>query len=215
MEFITPKGKAAFAKIQKPAKDWTDAQGITIPFNRISKVERLKEKLSGGIAKSAIKIHGMLKDLHTEIINASKAINEEIKKEGKSKVTKGNFTWYNFDKSLKIEVAVDDKVSFDEAMIATAREILDKFITKNVVGTDDIIRQLLNAGFHNSKGGLDKNKLMTTLSYRKKIKDQQFHAACDLIEESMSVTDTKRYYRIWIKDEQGEYQNVNLQFSNV
>lgn len=143
-------------------------------------------------------------------------INEETYKDKKiPKKWKGNFTFYNFDRSLKVEVNVNETIQFDEALIAAARECLDSFITKNVQGTDEVVRTLINSAFHNTKGGLDSKKVLSLLKYRQKIKAGEFQKALNLIEESISRPSSKKYFRVWAKDADGKYQNVDLNFSSI
>jgi hypothetical protein len=200
---------------QKAGEPWTDEQGITIPFTRISKIEREKERLSSKILSKATEASNDLVWLHRFITEANNTINALSNKEGKSLTKKGGFTWYNFDKSIKVEINRNDTVSFDEGMIASAREKLDIFLSDNTIGTDDIVRQLINTAFHNSKGGLDSKRVLSICKFRSKIKDSRFIDAINLIEASQSIRKTKQYYRVWVKDEAGEYININLQFSNI
>lgn len=205
---------------QKANTAWTDESGITIPFNRISKLENVKEAQSAKLLKEAVKASEWLKKLRAMVEEACTKVANEVHLEtvavGKGfKDSKGNFTWFNFDRSIKIEVNVNETIKFDEARIAAARELFDKFISKNVQGTDDIIRQLINSAFANTKGGLDSKKVLGLLKFRSKIKDSLFHQALDHIEASISRPSSKRYFRIWAKDENGAYQNIDLNFSNI
>ena len=206
--------------VQKKGNAWTDESGITIPFNRLSQVEFAKELHAGNLYKQAIKINEMLTGFMKLISEANDKINlavdAENKRMGKKvKPTKGNFTWFNFDRSIKVEVNIQEQLKFDEAKIASAREKFDSFIEKNVQGTDDIVRQLINSAFVNGRGGLDPKKVLSLLKYRTKIKDKGFQVALDLIEESISRPSSKRYFRIWCKDEAGQYKNIDLNFSSL
>lgn len=206
--------------IQKNGRPWTDESGIQIPFNRISKPEITKELYAGKLYKAGIKINHLLKEFMALISQAVDEVNAAIDRENKLlnkkyKPTKGNFTWFNFDRSIKIEVAIQESIRFDEAKIAAARELFDKFIERNVQGTDDVVRQLINTAFANTKGGLDAKRVLSLLKFRTKIKDRQFLTALDLIEDSISRPSSKRYFRVWVKNEAGAYENIELNFSSI
>jgi hypothetical protein len=202
--------------VQKPGNAWKDETGTPVPFNRLSKSEKLKEILSGSALKSALKINSSLIIFKMEIDKALRTVKDSLVEEKKlHKASKGNFTWYNFDRSIKIEVAINETIQFDEALIAAARECLDFFISKNVQGTDEVIRVLINSAFHNTKGGLDSKKVLSLMKYRTKIKDAKFQKALDLIEQSISRPSSKKYFRVWAKDVQGQYQNIDLNFSSI
>lgn len=199
---------------------WIDESGIEIPVNRISKTENLREKQSKKIFESALKLNKQLNDFGAMIQSATQTVltaqANENKYMGKAlRNHKGNFTWYNFDRSVKIEVNINEMIRFDEAKISAARELFDDFIDRNVTGTDDIVRQLINSAFSNTKGGLDSKRVLSLLKYRTRIKDKAFHAALDLIEESISRPDSRKYYRVWQKNDQGHYENIDLNFSSV
>lgn len=206
--------------VQKNGKPWKDETGVEIPFNRISKVESIKELYAGRIYRVASRVHSDLQQLMNMITVANDEVSAAIAVENKLlnktiKTGKGNFTWFNFDRSIKIEVNVNEAVKFDEAKIAAARELFDSFIDHNVQGTDDIVRQLINSAFANSNGGLDAKKVLSLLKYRTKIKDKQFQSALDLIQDSISRPSSKRYFRVWVKNEEGAYENIELNFSSI
>jgi Protein of unknown function (DUF3164) len=208
------------ANTQKSGAAWVDEANIAIPFNRVSKLELVKEAQSGKLLKEACKVSETLNKLRQMVEEAcnkvSNAVHSEALAGGKTPTSsKGNFTWFNFDRTIKIEVNVNETIKFDESRIAAARELFDKFISKNVQGTDDIVRQLINSAFANTKGGLDSKKVLGLLKFRSKIKDDLFHQALDHIEASISRPSSKRYFRIWAMDENGSYQNIELNFSNI
>lgn len=197
-------------------KEWIDETGIAIPFNRISTSEKLKEKLSIKMVKEALLLNELLLKFKLSIDESIRDISQSLEDEKKlPKNHKGNFTWYNFDKTIKIETSVNETIQFDASLIAAAREKLDEFIKKNVQGTDEVVRALINSAFHNSKGGLDSKKVLSLMKYRSKIKAAKFHEALDLIEQSISRPSSKKYFRVWAKDHTGQYQNIDLNFSSI
>lgn len=205
---------------QKIGKPWKDETGVAVPSNRVSKLEVTKERLAEKITRAAVKVNDQLNALHSLLTDCVRQINEAIDEDAKKndralKPSKGNYTWYNFDRTVKIEVDVHETIQFDNAKIAAARDKFDRFIEKNVQGTDDIIRQLINSAFVNTRGGLDSKKVLSLLKYRTRIKDKLFQDALNLIEESISRPSSKRYFRVWIKDEAGQYKNVNLNFNSI
>lgn len=203
-------------QVQKPGNAWTDEGGVTVPFNRLSKSEKLRETLSGQLVKAALKVNHDLIALKTHITDCMNDVTAALIADEKlPKNSKGNYTWYNFDRSIKIEVNVNETLQFDEAMIAAAREYLDKFITENVQGTAEVVRELINKAFQNTKGGLDAKKVMSLFKYRSKIKAANFQRALGLIEQSISRPSSKKYFRVWAKNEEGGYQNIDLNFSSI
>lgn len=203
-------------KLQKSNAPWNDETGVPIPFNRISKIEKLKEQITGYIIRDSLRINKSLEDFKSHVESYLQQINEELYKEKKQpKAYKGNYTFYNFDRSIKVEVNVNETVRFDDSLISKARECLDEFIKKNVQGTDEIVRALINSAFHNTKGGLDAKKVLGLMKYRTRIKSAKFQEALELIEQSISRDSSRKYFRVWAKDHNGQFQNIDLNFSSI
>lgn len=196
---------------------WVDNKGISVPYSRVTGTERLKEKQAYKIATEASKINTSLKQFRDLIETASQDIYERILKENNAEVKdrKGNFTWFNFDRSIKIEVAISERVTFKTPEIDLAKEKLDAFITANLNGVDALIQELVNDAFQNTKGALDAKKVLSLLKYRTKIKAQDFQDALDLIEKSIERSHSRKYCRVWVMAANGEYENIELNFSSI
>ena len=198
---------------------WTDESGVQIPYNRTTRLERLKERTlyrlysrSKKMNEDLIKFKIDLQDIVEEIIAAAREANE-VKLDGK-----GNFTLYNFDRSLKIEVNVNELIRFDDITLESAKEVLLGIVRKNLSG-DDFILGLVEDAFQTSRGKLDTRKILGLKKHTQRIKTkeirEEWEKAMVLIDQSISRPDSKTYYRIWYKDEQGQYQNVELNFSAI
>ena len=144
------------------------------------------------------------------MIKEEYAIKGKAKKEGK-----GSFTWYNFDKSIKVEADINDIVKWDGALMTEALGLLNKYISGSLTESNELIKQLVNDAFSNSKGMIDSRKIFQLLKYETKIKNASFLKACEMIKQAQSIDKTKLYMRVWEKMDTGEYRNVNLQFSNI
>lgn len=196
---------------------WTDATGVAVPYNRVNKLERSKEAAAGKLLKKAQAISTDLQNFKEEMQKTCTAFFKEVLRSYKAekKERKGNFTWYNFDKSIRVEVNATESIKFKSPEIDIAKETLDDFISKGLGEADEFIKQLVNSAFQNTKGKLDPNKILGLLSYRSKTKAEQFHKACDLIEASIDRSPSKTYYKISIRGNDGEYEYIKLNFSDI
>ena len=195
---------------------WFDEAGTRIPYNRTTALERRMEAKSGKLLREAKKLNKALTEYKELIRQESMELFEAFMAEKEVKgERKGNFTWFNFDRSVKIEVNVSERVTFDDLTITAARERLDAFIESNVTGKVEFIKEMVNDAFKTSRGQLDSKKVMGLMKYRVKIKDADFHAALDLIEESIRRPESKIYYRISERDKNGQYNAIDLNFSNI
>ena len=84
---------------------------------------------------------------------------------------KGNFTWFNFDRSIKVEVSISDRIEFDDLGIIACKDKLNEFLDSNIESKDDAVKSMILDAFNNTKGELDAKKVMNLLRYKSKIKN--------------------------------------------
>lgn len=195
---------------------WTDEAGTQIPFSRTTNLERLKERNSATIIKRAVILNRELKEFKDQIRNLSAEVFDMAMKSNHTQnATKGNFTWYNFDRSLKIEVSISDRITFDDLNIKSAKQLFDDFLNDSIDPKVDFIRELISDAFTTSHNNLDPKKIMSLLKYRSKITDVRYQNAIRLIEQGIRKPDSKTYFRIWQKNEEGKYENIDLNLSSI
>jgi hypothetical protein len=201
-------------------KTWTDEKGMEIPYSRITKLEKLKERETKKLLKKAITINDKLRSFKDEVtVIAENLWMESLKEAGSSaKESKGNIIIYNFDRSIKMEVNVNEPIKFDDALITVAKEKFDEFLDANTDTVEDFMRDMIHSAFETSRGRLDTKRVLDLLSYRSRVDEKKypnFHAAIDLIEQSIRRPQSKKYFRIFKKGESGEYQLIDLNFSSI
>lgn len=205
------------AKIQT-SKDnvWVDESGLQIPSNRISKIERLKEKNASILLKKALELQSKLITFKDEIAEKSLEIQQAVVEGLKtSKETKGNYTWFNFDRSVKVEVSVSERIDFDDLEIMACQEKLNQYISENVQTTDPFVSELVESAFARKNGNLDAKKVMSILRYKERVKSPLFLEAIKHLEASIRKPDSKTYYRIAVRNEQGKYDNIDTNLSSL
>ena len=198
-------------------KTWVDEQGVELPAARITKAEKLAEKTAERLYKQAAKINDALAAFKTAMIADCNGVKAAVYDENGQdpEKNKGNFTWYNFDRSLKIEVNISERIDFDETLIQLCQNKLNEFLDNNVESKDGFVKQFVIDAFSKSRGGLDAKKVMNLLKYRSKVNSPLFTEALDLLEKSIRHPDSKRYFRISVRNSEGAYENVDLNFSNI
>jgi len=197
-------------------KNWIDETGTSIPFNRTHAIERLKEKKAFQLYKKALVLNNELvkfKEHMAEVCDeVYKKAMEELKNESPNK---GNFTWYNFDRSIRIEVKINERIEFEDMAIQACKDKLNKYISENTSSTDPLIPQLINDAFSTQRGKLDAKKVMGLLRYRSRIKNELFQQAMDHLEESIRRPSSKAYYMISVRTDEGKYELLDLNFASV
>jgi len=197
---------------------WVDQNGYQIPVARVSRSEKLKERKSAKIAKMAITLHEKLKELKSYVKQAINEVYDAVMKETGTEPKlnrKGNYTWFNFDKSVKIEVNINEPIEFDDLLIEAAKEKFNEFLNNNISSKNELVKELVMNAFQTKRGKLDVKKVLETISYKDKVNDPLFSEGVDLVNKAIMRKESRSYYRVWIKDENGQYQNVDLNFSSI
>lgn len=196
---------------------WVDESGNGCPVKRITKSEKLMEAKSASLLKGAKVINDRLSTFKIDI----KSICEEVEKASLlengviRENSKGNLTWYNFDRSIKVERSISEPMRFDELIITAAKEKLDEFLDEAIESKFDFAKEMITSAFETTNGRLDPKKITPLTRYESRVNHPLFTEACKLIQKAQRRPDSKTYYRIWAKSEEGKYQAVELNFSNI
>lgn len=196
---------------------WVDETGMQIPVNRITKIERLKERHAASIYKKSIGIHESLKAFKADVTKMCQEVYDLAMAEANNadSKSKGNFMWYNFDRSIQVQVKIAERIEFDDLLIKACQDKLAQYINENVTSTDPLIPQLINDAFSTTKGKLDSKKVMSLLRYRSRVKNPLFEEAMKHLEDSIRRPESKAYFMVSVRNEEGKYENIDLNFSSV
>jgi hypothetical protein len=105
-------------KQQVKNKFWEDENGIAIPVNRITPLERRRENYAHQLAKEAHQLHKKLAEFKQKAFDLSNKIYEEYMRQKQVDTQrKGNFVWYDFDRKIRIEVDNKTNIKFDDLAI--------------------------------------------------------------------------------------------------
>lgn len=196
---------------------WVNESGQEIPINYITPSDRLKERVTSNILRNSKALNKKLRE-HKEAVGRlcdrvlEKKL-EELNARGKA-TGKGSIVFYNFDRSIKIEVSISERVDFDDITIQACKVKLDEFLSANLDAKTEFLKDMVTNAFSTSRGKLDSRKVLGLMRYRSKIKDQLFQEALDLLADSIRRPGSKTYFRVWERDKNG-YQNIDLNFSSL
>ncbi len=202
--------------IQKTNQEsWTDETGIRCPIKHVKGLSRLKEKSAGTLLNNAKKINEELVAYKKQMKKLCEEIYEKAMKEMGVEKQKGNFTFFNFDRSIKIEVSISDRIDFDGLLIEGCKSKLDEFLNSKLDSKEEFLKELVMDAFSTSKGKLDAKKVIGLMKYQSKITHHLFQEAMKLLADSIRRPDSKTYFRIWERAEDGEYNIIDLNFSSI
>ncbi|MDR3350727.1 MAG: DUF3164 family protein [Prevotellaceae bacterium] len=197
-------------------KTWVDEAGREVPTMYLNGSDKLKERHAHTLLIRAKSLNEKLREfkelsrrLNDEVFTKSM---EDLRAKGDGK---GNYTWFNFNRSVKIEVSVNERIEFDDLTIKACKEKLDEFLNVSVESKHDFVKQLVTDAFATTRGKLDAKKVMSLLRYEDKIKDALFQESLALLKQSIRRPDSRTYYRISERQEDGSYQVIDLNFSSI
>lgn len=205
-----------FTKQKSSDKMWVDEAGNTIPYDRITKYERTAEIAVHKMAAEATRINQILQQYKESVFKEAERLYELFTAEkGVIGKGKGGASFYNFDRSIKVIVNVHEAITFDENTIELAKQALDELLNDGLIGAKEFVKPLVMDAFKTSNGRLDTKQVLGLKKHKSRIHDERFSKACDLIDQAIRRPSSKEYYQVWIRNEQGEYENVQLNFASV
>jgi len=188
----------------------TDSQGRQVPVKLIKEIDILRHQTVTNIANEAMKMKSVLVDFKVKVRDEIYSFVEKsaaeygVKWGGK----KGNISLLSYDGRFKLVIAMNDNVTFDERL-QVARELIGKCLDKWSKGSRPEIRLLVNDAFQVDKTG--KISTARVLGLRRlDIQDPEWQKAMTAITESLQITGTKQYLRVYERDKNGEYQMIPL-----
>lgn len=197
-------------------KHWLDEAGNTIPYDRTTKYERAAEVAVFKMASEANKVHNALCSLKIQIRKEAEKLYELFTKEnGTIGKGKGSATFYNFDRSIKVMVKVNDQITFDENTIELAKEKLDELLQSGLEGAKDFVKPIVMDAFTMTNGNLDTKRVLGLRRHTSRVNQPLYTEAMALIDRAVRRPSTREYYQIWFKDSRGEYQDIQLNFASI
>ncbi|MEZ5195080.1 MAG: DUF3164 family protein [Bacteroidales bacterium] len=194
-------------------KIWKNHNGDVVPAAYVPKLDKEKERTAIAIHKQATDISKRLAEFKAKALKKCDAIFDQMMAD--NNVTtgkKGNYSITSFDKEIKIEVNVSERIEFDD-QIKIAQIKINEYLAEKTEGLDADIVQIINQAFKTRKGQMDTKSVLGL--FQLKISHKKWNEAMELIKQSISRNTSKRYMRIWKKDSSGEYKAVELNFSSI
>lgn len=197
---------------------WQDEAGNRIPFKRVSAYERKAESRVAQMARAAASINDKLVAFKNDVQSAAAELYEAFIAENGGKAPgqgKGGATFYNFDRSIKVEVSVSNAITFDDNLIQLAQDKLNELLTDGLQEAKDFVKPLVMDAFQTSRGRLDTKRVLGLRRYADKITDPRYAEAMAFIDKAIRKPSSKEYFRVWVRNAQGEYQDIQLNFSAI
>lgn len=195
---------------QTPEGYMEDPQGRLIPVDMVKEIDRERDSLVRDIAAAARQQSEALARFKSSAMGDIGAFCELSAEKYGARVggKKGNIQLLSFDGSLKVLVAIAEHLAFDERLQA-AKSLIDECIHEWAEGSRPEIKTLINDAFSvDRQGKLNTNRILGLR--RLDIQHPKWQKAMQAIGESLTVVGSKSYIRIYERQADGSYKQINL-----
>ena len=193
-----------------------NASGHLVPLAKIPEIDLLKDDLvkntiaQAKVLKQTMQTfkHAVLEDITAFIELSAERFNVQIG--GK----KGNVSLLSFDGKLKVEIAVQQHIAFDENVHA-AKAIIDECLHRWTANADDNIKALIEHAFRVDSQGNIRTVAVLNL-FKLKITDPRWLQAMDALRASLTPVGSKSYVRFYERGGHEEaFAQINLDISSL
>ncbi|WP_188009224.1 DUF3164 family protein [Grimontia hollisae] len=201
--------------VQIPQGYRINAQGHMVPETQIKAIDLLRDDLVQNVVSAAREQQQALAAFKllamnevTDFVDLS-AEEYDVKYGG----TKGNVTLMSFDGRYKLVRAKGEHRVFDER-IQAAKTLIDTCINRWSENVNDHIKALVDHAFRvNKQGRIDVNQVLSLRQLD--IDDSQWNEAMDAIADSIQVTGTSSYLRLYERNSDGSYRQIPLDIAKL
>jgi len=192
-----------------------DAKGRLIPEALIKPIDMTRDELVREVVKAAEGLAALMADFKRKTFADISAFVTMSAEEYGAKVggDKGNITLPTFNGDYKVQIKKGDYITFDERLQA-AKELVDDCINEWAQGSRPEIKALVQQAFDTDKEGTINTGRVLALR-RLKIDDAKWKAAMEAIGDSVQVTGTKTYIRLYRRVDGGKYEAMPLDMANI
>lgn len=194
-----------------------NSRGGFDPISTVKDVDKLRDQMVREIVEKSLEESKKLAEIKKCFFDSIQAFVElSAEKYGlKYGGKKGNMTFMSYDGEYKVLVAVNENIVFDERL-QIAKELIDQCIKDWSNGSCDEIKALVQDAFYVGKSGnINKNRILGLR--RLDIQDERWQQAMAAISDSIQVSDSKQYVRIYRRNpnDADKYDLVNLDISSL
>lgn len=193
-----------------------NALGHLVPVDKIAPIDLARDEL---VVEKAIKIKALQADLRrlkAEIMGDIEAFVALAAEKYGANIggQKGNVTLMSFDGRYKLRRQIGENLTFDERLQA-AKALIDECIREWTEGSRTELQALINDAFQVDKEGRINTARILGLR-RLNIEDARWLRAMEAISDSLQVSGTTAYFRLYERQGDGErYASVPLDMAAI
>ncbi|MFA5719387.1 MAG: DUF3164 family protein [Desulfobulbaceae bacterium] len=196
-----------------PAGYMQNAMGHLVPVESIKEEDKLRDEFVRSTVTEARMIADVVAGFKRRLDAEMQAFLDMSAEQYGAALggAKGNVTLTSFDGKYQVLRAVSDQLDFNEKLQA-AKSLIDECLREWTKDSRSEIRALIDQAFQVDKKGRINAKRILSLR-QLKIDDPTWQRAMEAIADAVTVTGSRVYFRIYERDEHGNYRQIPLDFS--
>ncbi|ENF8721682.1 DUF3164 family protein [Salmonella enterica] len=205
-----------YTTLSAPEGYWIDARGVMTPADMVKPIDKDRDALVGEIIERALPLHKGLTEFKQSVFADTQAFRELSGELYGAKVggEKGNMTFYSWDGVWKVNVAIAERLAFDERLQA-AKALIDECLKDWMEGSRPEVVSLIDEAFQVDKEGEVSTSRILRLR-RLDIADERWLNAMRAINDAILIVGSKKYVRIYKRSgDSNQYVPFSLDLAAV
>jgi len=192
-----------------------NAAGHLVPESKIDAIDLLRDELVKELTNEAEVIAKQLQEFKVKaLMNIQDFIDLSAQTYGQHiGGKKGNVSLASFDGNVMIKRSINENINFDERLIV-AKSLIDDCIHEWTKGGNDNIKALVEHAFQTDKeGNISVTRILGLR--RLDIEDEQWLKAMEAIADSISITGSKTYLRLYQRNAKDAMEQISLDIASA
>ena len=191
---------------------WARDDGTLVPDELVRPEWRLEDEIVRRIATGALGVNGILGRFKSRSMAEVYGYVELLAQEyGVAETGKGSVTLHSYDRSLRVQIASADKLSFGPE-IHVARGLLLDYLAAEP-GSDALKAVVQGALGLDRQASIRPREVLRLRAYE--IGHETWQEAMRAIDASLRSSGTARYLRVYRRDEGGRWVQIPLDLASV
>ncbi|HGG5305788.1 TPA: DUF3164 family protein [Salmonella enterica subsp. enterica serovar Mississippi] len=213
---VAAPAQKQYTSLKAPEGYWIDARGVMTPADMVKPIDKDRDALVGEIIERALPLHKGLAEFKLAVFADTQAFRELSGELYGAKVggEKGNMTFYSWDGVWKVNVAIAERLAFDERLQA-AKALIDECLKDWMEGSRPEVVSLIDEAFQVDKEGEVSTSRILRLR-RLDITDERWLNAMRAINDAILIVGSKKYVRLYQRvGDSNQYVPLSLDLAAV
>lgn len=199
-------------QVIKQPETLTNSRGFQVPRTEISPQDLLKDEMVLKFVAQAEELSHAHEAFKREVFSQAHDLIALIAEDYGVKVggTKGNVTLSSYDNKSKIQIGIDEQISFGPE-IDVAKQLITEVIESELEETSTFIAKIMRDAFETDKEGqYNKTRIMTLRKYRDLNKSDEWANAMRALDDAIIAGSSKTYLTFHRRNQFGKWVQIPL-----